>query len=181
MQLKTCPLFTLTLPWLLLPSLLPHYFRVHPRRHTPHLCTNIRNMPSAHVCVPVWRMAWAVWFRITWAECFRPRKGRLKKYWRVYKDGEFGRYYLHGCRLSAMPSPLPQAGSGLMLCIAPSFWLQANCCAMPWFIGEWTQLPDKFPQSKIKAVWMIQTAFAFNSTITRLSQCFRTGSRYCHR
>ena len=62
------------------PLLLPHYFRVHPRRHMPHLCTNIRNMPSAHVCVPVWQMAWAVWFRITWAECFRPRKGRLKKY-----------------------------------------------------------------------------------------------------
>jgi len=44
---------------------------------------NIRNTPSAHVCVPGWRMAWAVWFRITWAGCFQIKKGRLKKYWRV--------------------------------------------------------------------------------------------------
>lgn len=36
---------------------------------------------------------------------FPAKKRPSEKYWRVYKDGEFGRYYLHGCRLSAMPSP----------------------------------------------------------------------------
>ena len=83
-------------------------------------------MPSAHVYVPVWRMAWAVWFRITWAECFRPRKGRLKKYWRVYKDGEFGRYYLHG---------LPIIGDALPLAAG---WLRLNAlhCAIILITGK---------------------------------------------
>ena len=67
---------------------------------------NIRNTPSAHVCVPVWRMAWAVWFRTYMGRMFPSKKRPSEKVLaRIQKMGNLAAIICMVADYRRCPSP----------------------------------------------------------------------------
>ena len=159
-------------------TLLPGYIRGGIRR----ICVQYpQHALGACFVRRFWRMAWAVWFH----DMGRMFPAKRKAVWKSI--GAYTKMEIWPLLFAWLPiigDALPFAGcSRLNALHCAIVWLQANCCcAMPWFVGNEHSCRISFHSQRMKgpSEWF-RRPLPLVSTITRLSQYFRTGSRYCHR